>query len=125
MHQGIGEQFARAIATKDRAALRDLLAPEIDFVGMTPGRVWETTSASALVDDIILGAWFDPGTRIDELESVQVGAVADRPSLVYRVRVTTPDGAYLVEQHAYFGVEGDRINWLRMMCSGFRAVAPQ
>jgi hypothetical protein len=35
-----------------------------------------------------------------------------------------PDGVFLVEQQAYFEVDDDdRINWLRIMCSGFRAIS--
>ena len=34
------------------------------------------------------------------------------------------EGTFLVEQQAYFGVERDRIDWLRIMCSGYRRVEP-
>ncbi len=125
MHSGTGERLAQALATKDRPGLLDLLDPEIDFRGLTPNRFWEASSAEALVDDIILGAWFEPDDRIDALEDVQLGSVADRDRVAYRLRVVTPDGVFLVEPQAYFGVENDRITWLRIMCSGFRAVAPE
>ena len=56
------------------------------------------------------------------LEDVQIGAVADRDRVGYRLRITNSDGVFLVEQQAYFGVENDRINWLRILCSGYRAI---
>jgi hypothetical protein len=121
MDLGFGERFARAVAAKDREALLDLVDPEVDFRGLTPGRFWEAGTATAVLE-IMLGTWFEPSDRIDSLESVQVGSVADRESLVYRFRIENPDGFYLVEQHAYFSVEYGRINWLRIMCSGFRPI---
>jgi hypothetical protein len=122
MHIGIGQLFAAALAKKDTAALLDILDSEVDFRGLTPGRFWETGSAQALVDDILLGAWFEADDHIDSLESVELGSVADRARVSYRLRVSNPDGVYLVEQQAYFGVGNDRINWLRILCSGYRAI---
>jgi hypothetical protein len=78
MHIGIGQLFAAALAKKDTAALLDILDSEVDFRGLTPGRFWETGSAQALVDDILLGAWFEADDHIDSLESVELGSVADR-----------------------------------------------
>jgi hypothetical protein len=119
---GLGERFARALAGKDGPGLIDLLDPEIDFLGLTPNRLWEASSAKALVDDVILGAWFEADDHIDALEDVQIGSVADRDRVSYRLRVSNPDGIFLVEQQAYFDADNDRINWLRVLCSGFRAV---
>jgi hypothetical protein len=120
MNGAIGEQFAKALAAKDGPAMLDLLDPKVDFKGLTPRKFWETTSAEELVDDIILGAWFDPTEHIETLEDVESGTVADRERVAWRLRVRTPDGLFLVEQQAYFGVEDDRINFLRVLCSGYR-----
>ena len=122
MHNGIGERFAEALAKKDSTALLDLLDSEVDFRGLTPSRFWEASSARALVDDILLGAWFEATDHIDSLEDVQLGSVADRSRVSYLLRVSNPDGVYLVEQQAYFGVENGRISWLRILCSGYRAI---
>lgn len=120
--EAIGTRFARAVADKDAVALLEVLDPDVDFRGMTPGRFWETTSSQELVDDIILGAWFEAEDRIEALEEVETGAVADRARVSYLLRIATPDGAFLAEQQAYFGVEDHRITWLRIMCSGFRSI---
>jgi hypothetical protein len=122
MHNGIGERFVQALAKKDMAGLLDVLDSEVDFRGLTPGRFWEASSAKALVDDIFLGAWFEADDHIESLEDVQLGSVADRDRVSYLLRVSNPDGLFLVEQQAYFGVENDRINWLRILCSGYRAI---
>jgi hypothetical protein len=119
MNSGIGDRFANAVAKKDGPALLDLLDPELDFRALTPGRFWEASSAEALVDEVIFGAWFEADDHIDALEDVQIGAVADRDRVGYRLRITNADGVFLVEQQAYFDVENDRINWLRILCSGY------
>ena len=96
----LGEQFARAIAAKDRARLCSLLADPIDFRALTPQRYWEATSAEEVVDQIILGQWFDSGDHIQELCSVVTGDVGDRPHVAYRMRVRNVDGEFYVEQQA-------------------------
>ena len=118
-----GERFARAIAAKDVPALLDVLEPDVDFRAMTPGRFWEAATAKQVVDDVVLGRWFEPSDRIDALESVESDTVADRERVVYRFHVTNSDGSFLVEQCAYYDVtDDDRIAWLRVMCVGYRPV---
>jgi hypothetical protein len=65
MEMPVGERFARAVAAKDAPALLGLLAPQIDFRAMTPGRF----------------------------------------------RVTNEDGAFIVEQQPYLGVEDEGVTW--------------
>jgi hypothetical protein len=119
MTDEIGERFAEAIAKKDSAGLTELLDPEIDFRALTPNRFWESNSAATVVDDVVFGTWFDSNDHIDSLEHVQVGSVVDREKVEYRFHITNPDGAFLVEQQAYFRVSDGRIKWLRILCSGF------
>src|SRR5262249_32352227 len=97
-----GERFARAIAAKDAPAPLEVLAPEVDFRAMTPGRFWEAASPKEIVDDVILGRWFEPSDHIDALEAVESETVADRERVVYRFHVTNADGSFLVEQSAYY-----------------------
>jgi hypothetical protein len=120
MDMTVGERFARAVAARDAPALRVLLAPQIDFRAMTPGRFWESSSAEEVVDDVILGKWFEPTDRIDAIEAIENDVVVDRERVGYRFRVSNGDGAFIVEQQAYLGVEDHGIAWLRIMCSGYR-----
>jgi hypothetical protein len=122
MNMGIGERFARAVAAKDAPALLGLLAPEVDFRAMTPSRFWESNSAVEVVDDVVLGKWFEPTDVIESIEGIEHDVVIDRERVGYRFRVTNADGAFVVEQQAYLGVQDDRIAWLRIMCSGYRPV---
>lgn len=120
MSDELGVRFVKALAAKDRAGLLDVLAPEVDFRALTPNRFWEAASAEELVDDVLLGVWFEPTDRIDSLAELQTGAVGGRHRVSYRLMVTNPDGVHLVEQQAYYDAEDDRIAWLRVMCAGFR-----
>lgn len=118
--QSLGHQFAEAIAAKDPEALTSLLAPGIDFRAVTPRRAWEETSATGVLD-VVLGHWFDENDRIDALVQVTEGDdVEDTHQVGYRLAVTTPDGPHTVEQQAYYRTSGDRIDYLRVVCSGFR-----
>jgi hypothetical protein len=60
----LGERFARALAAKDFAQVTDLLHPEVDFRGMTPGRFWEATGPAQVIDEV-LTSWFEDQDRID------------------------------------------------------------
>ena len=115
-----GERFARALAAKDGAALRGLLADPVDFQALTPGRHWQASAPAEVVDEVILGTWFGPGKEIEALESVTGGRLPGREHVSYRLRVTNADGENLVEQQAYYDTDGERITWLRILCSGYR-----
>ena len=112
--------FARGVAAKDMQAMSGLLHPEIDFRGMTPGRVWEADGP----DDIlaVLGTWFDADDVIEGIESLETDSFADRDRVGYRLRVRNADGLHLVEQQAYLSERDGRIGWLRIMCAGYRPV---
>ena len=117
-----GESFARAVAARDAATLRALLADPVGFTALTPGRPWQADSAGEVIDEIILGRWFARALAM-ELQSVSTGSVADCQHVAYRLAVRTADGDYLVEQQAYYGTEDDRITWMRVLCSGYQPVA--
>lgn len=118
-----GEQFAHALAARDSAGLRAVLAGEVDFAALTPGRHWSATDPAEIVDDVILGRWFGPGRTIRELCSVTTGRVADCEHVTYRLRVELDGVDHLVEQQAYYTVQNGEIGWLRVLCSGYRALA--
>jgi hypothetical protein len=118
-----GERFARALADKDGVALRALLADPIDFQALTPRRHWQAASPDEVVDQIILGKWFDAGADIQRLESVSTGRLPGREHVSYLLRVRCPDGDYLVEQQAYYNAAGTRIAWMRVLCSGYQKLS--
>ena len=115
----LGADFARALAAKDAAAIRELIHPEIDFRGLTPSRAWEASGRDELIS-ILLESWFEDKDEIESLESVESDIVADRERVGYRFRVTNPDGRHVVEQQAYLADRDGKIAWMRVVCSGFR-----
>jgi hypothetical protein len=120
MTEAIGEQFVRALADKDAAALKALLRPDVDFKAMTPRKFWEPADVDAVVDDTFLGKWFEPHDEITEVVELTTGHVGPRERVSYRLAVTNPDGDFLVEQQAYYDTDGDQISWLRIMCAGYQ-----
>lgn len=125
-----GTRFAAALADKRSAELADLLAPHVDFRGLTPGRAWEATGREQVIE-ILLGHWFAPTDVIEELLGVDTSTIADRRHVSYRLRGHDAEGPFVVEQQMYFMTDGDdhgdhkagRISWMRVLCSGFRTPA--
>ena len=115
----LGRAFAEALGRKDSAALRRLLHPEIDFRAMTPRTFWEASDSATVVDDILLGKWFEPSDEITAVIAIETATVEHRERVGYRFRVLNADGAHIVDQQAYLESDGDRIAWLRVMCAGY------
>jgi hypothetical protein len=115
----VGADFAQALAAKDAGRLLDLMHPEIDFSGLTPKRAWEANGPDAVIE-VLFGSWFEDKDRIEALESIESDGFADRERVGYRFSVTNPDGRFLVEQQAYLSTRDERIDWMRVVCSGFR-----
>jgi len=122
MGPNLGEQLAKAIVAKDPDAMRRVLADDVDFRAMTPGKFWEASSAAEVVDNIILARWFSPADHLEALDRVDAGEVGGREKVTYLLRGHNEDGPFLVEQYAYYDVVDDRIAWLRIGCSGYRTI---
>lgn len=120
MDAALAQAWAAAVAAKDWAAVAGLVADDIDFRGMTPGRIWEASDPDGVVD--ILGQWFEPTDHVEAVDAVETDAFADRQRSGYRLQVRNGDGLHLVEQQAYLGERDGRIAWARVVCSGFRPV---
>lgn len=123
MSDTLGRRLAQAIADKDEEAVRGLLAPDVDFKGLTPGRVWEGTGPDQVVETLF-GSWFEPSDEIVAVGHVADGeTVGDTDRVSYRFDLHNDGGDYVAEQQAYYRAApdvGDRIGYLRVLCSGFR-----
>ena len=116
---GIGARLAHAIAAKDEAALRAVLAADVDFRGLTPGRTWEGTGPDDGRGDgvrLVVRARRRDRAVVDVAERDDV---ADTSHVGYRFDLANADGAYVAEQQVYYRGDGV-IEHLRVMCSGFR-----
>jgi hypothetical protein len=117
----LGTEFARTLGAEDFERLADLLHPEVDFRGLTPGRPWEAAGAGAVITEI-LAHWFEDSDEILSLEHLETDSFADRTRVGYRFLVRNPEGRFEVEQQAYLAAREERIDWMRVVCSGFRPV---
>jgi hypothetical protein len=115
----LGRAFAEAVSRKDFGRVESLLDPEIDFQALTPRRTWQASAHAEVVGEI-LPTWFDDSDHIDQLAAVDTGAVGDRAHVAYRFHGHTDDGPFVVEQQAYYTTRDGRIDWMRIVCSGFR-----
>jgi hypothetical protein len=115
----LGLAFAEALSRKAFDQVAALLHPEIDFRALTPGRSWEASGARAVVQDV-LRVWFEESDELERLVGTETGSVADRERVAYRLEGRNPDGAFIVEQQAYYSARDGHIAWMRVLCSGFR-----
>ena len=118
MDESLGMRFARAVAAKDHATVRELIHPEIDFWAMTPGEIYDAGDPDEIVG--VLEEWFGEGDLIEGIELLDGDSFADRERVGYRLSVTRQGGRYLIEQQAFLSERDGQIGWLRIMCSGFR-----
>jgi hypothetical protein len=119
MAELIGERFARALADKDAVRLKALLRSDVDFRAMTPGKFWEASDVGVIVDETLLGTWFDPERRIIDILAIDSDSLDSLDRVGYRFKVERPDGEFTVEQQAYYRTDGEKISYLRIMCTGF------
>ena len=119
MADRVGERFAQALADKDAAGLKGLLRSDVDFRAMTPGKFWEANDVDVIVDETMLGTWFDPKRQITEILAVETDSIGSLDRVGYRFKVKRPEGDFVIEQQAYYETDGEKISWLRIMCSGF------
>lgn len=115
----IGRAFAEALGRKQFDLLLELLAPQIDFRALTPRRAWEADDALSVVDEI-LRRWFKDTDEIDEIASIDIDSVGDRRRVAYRFHGRNEDGPFALEQQAYYNERDGRIEWMRVLCSGYR-----
>lgn len=121
MGTSLGERYARALMAKDWARVEAVLAPDVSFRGLTPGRAWEASGAREAIDTVFT-EWLEPTDEVTDVLDVSEGQVAGRGRVAYRFAVTNPGGRYVCEQTAYYDEADGRIGYLRVLCSGFLPV---
>jgi hypothetical protein len=117
----LGREFVNAFGSKDFERVRELVDPDIDFRGLTPSRAWEASGPSELIS-VVLRQWLEDTDHVDEVISVETDEFADRHHMAYAIRGHNDDGPFQFEQQAYFTERDGRIDWMRVVCSGFRPV---
>ena len=115
----VGADFARAFLEKDAGRIRELLHSQVDFGALTPSRSWEARGPDEVVE-ILFGSWLEDADHVEALEGIESDTVVDRERVGYRFSVSNPDGRFLVEQQGYLSTRDGQIDWIRLVCSGFR-----
>jgi hypothetical protein len=72
-----------------------------------------------VIDDV-LRRWFEDSDELEELVSTESDSFADRQRVSYRFVGRNENGPFVVEQQAYYTERCGRIDWMRILCSGFR-----
>lgn len=120
MGETAGSRFVAAIAARDVDGLRAVLAPDVDFKGLTPSRAWEASDPDAVVD-AVFGHWFGDSDHIDAVDQLDEGEpVADTQRIGYRFAVTNGGGPHWVEQQMYYREQDGKVVYARVVCSGYR-----
>jgi hypothetical protein len=113
----VGEAFLEALAKRDFEALRACLQQDVSFRALVPSGIRQATEASGTANRLRL--WFDEADSFEMLRS-EIGHVADRLSITYRLRLHDSDGWQVIEKRLYCNVGDDgRISTLDLLCSGF------
>jgi ketosteroid isomerase-like protein len=118
----VTEGFVEAIIARDFPGAQALLHREVDFRGMTPKRMWDAEDPAGVEE--VLRAWFEhPDRDVERVEPTEPTAVADTVRVGWRVYGTEGNGKFVFEQQAFLREEGGKVVWMRVMCSGPRAVS--
>jgi hypothetical protein len=123
MSEPIGRRFVAALAARDERALRRILAQDVDFRALTPRESFESAGVDGVIQTVF-GRWIEPTDTVEGVLAVDIGLpVVDRERVGYRFRLRSEgdSAVYEMEQQAYYTCQDDRIVWLRVLCSGWRA----
>jgi hypothetical protein len=113
-----GTALIAALAECDFPRLAGTLTPDVRMRALIPPGLVEISGAEAAATKFL--SWFGDA---EEFELIHSGSemVADRLHVSYRLRVKKPGNVpKLVEQHLLCAVDGERINALDLVCTGFR-----
>ena len=124
MADAIGREIVAAVEVRDWARLASCMSTDVVFRALIPNETKpyrEHIGPDAAAAQI--ARWFGDGD-IHELQASTVETVADRLHVRYRVRNREDGTWFLVEQHLFATLSGDRISHADLLCSGFREVPP-
>ena len=114
----LGTALVAALTECDFRRLADTLTPDVRMRALIPPGLVEISGAEAAAAKF--ASWFGDS---EDLELVLSGSdtFADRLHVFYRLRITKPGNPpKLVEQHLLCAFDGDRIDGLDLVCTGFR-----
>ena len=115
---GLAGALVDAIVARDLARAVALLHPAVDFRAMTPNRVWEAGHPAGV--EAILRQWFeDPDEDVQGIAATEPTPIENTIRVGWLVHISDADGPHVFEQQAYVRERDARIDWMRVMCSGW------
>ncbi len=111
-----GRRFVQAISRRDWSELETLFQPPVQFRALVPSGLREASSSGGAA--AYFRTWFGEADAV-ELVGSTVESMADKVRISYRLRVHEAQWR-VVEQQAFCLVDGDRIQRMDLLCSGFR-----
>jgi hypothetical protein len=108
--------LVEAVSRQDFAVLRECLADSVRFRALLPPGVVETTGADEATARF--RGWVGGPDSIEVIDA-EIGSIAAKASVRWRLRLTTAAGvSRIVEQHMFVTGEG-RLETVELLCSGF------
>lgn len=113
-----GKVVITALAECDFSRLAATLTPDVRMRALIPTGFVELSGAEDAVAKF--AAWFGDAEKLELLRSGS-DTFSDRLHVFYTLRITKPGNVpKLVEQHLLCAFEGNRINSVDLVCTGFR-----
>ena len=117
MSKELGSHYVQAVSQGDITSLHDLFSEDIVFVAATPGNSWHTIGWPET--EKALHELYPPGEKVSEIVSVNHHDLPGRCRISYRLRGHKLEyGPFEYEHQVYYNTEGNKINRLRVLCSG-------
>ena len=117
MSKDLGSQYVQAVSQGDITRLHDLFSEDIVFLAATQGDSWHTIGWPET--EKALHELYPPGEKVSEVVRVDHHDVPGRYRISYRLRGHKLEyGPFEYEHQVYYNTEGNKINRLRVLCSG-------
>ena len=117
MSKDLGSQYVQAVSQGDITRLHDLFSKDIVFLAATQGDSWHTIGWPET--EKALHELYPPGEQVSEVVRVDHHDVPGRYRISYRLRGHKLEyGPFEYEHQVYYNTEGNKINRLRVLCSG-------
>ena len=117
----VAARFLEALSHRDFAALGATFAEDGRLRGLMPSVTRECEGRESIAERFRI--W---NADLDEFEVLdsEVVEMADLMRIQWRVRGSDEeDGLSVYEQTAYVGIQGERIAWMNLVCSGHRPIS--
>jgi hypothetical protein len=113
----LGTAFVTALMGRDFERLQTYFADRVYFRALVPSGMREGNNAVEATN--WFRHWFDEAEEFQIL-TASTNQISDRLHIAYRIRVREKQDWELVEQQAYCAVHNGLIDFMHLLCSGFR-----